>query len=47
MHNLYDESGREVTRPVVYLDAFHGWVRETVSMWGAHRTTVIATGENI
>lgn len=45
-HHLYDENDYEVKRPVVFMHAFHGWVREMDDMPGQHYATqVIATGE--
>lgn len=41
-HNLTNEDGREVSFPVVFLDAFDGWVRETTLAQGQYATVLVA-----
>jgi hypothetical protein len=45
-HNLTSEDGREVAGPVVFLDAFDGWVRETTLPQGQYATESVVSGSD-
>jgi len=40
-HHLYDDQGREVPGPVVFWDAYRGWVREVTLAQGQYATEPI------